>query len=414
MELKKNYKLYFLLLILILGHQIYFITSPSNHGCGADLPINFLYEPKNFNNSFSGRTYPENRENYNGNFVKVDCDIGGVIIHTGDPKNYLLLEGSNSIERPLHHISAIPLRYFSTGILKVLNIPIENTFIQIYLSKGRVFQLQFYLSWYYAHVLQNLMIIFISFYIFNKFVKPNFLNTCVFYILFYLPVLGQEVLSPDMSLWIPLSMLLNFIILSNFQNRSKRKKIFWFVSFTILLYPIFIINFLFIGLLLLKSIYENQMKFVETLKEGVVLLIPYISYRAFLVLSGINFQPTTWAALGKNEECKSYCYGVWMFIEANTKDGIFNALVNRVNVAIDAGHFFSFTVILALAACLMLLNFKRNNNTPNRTEIFLLIISTIIFLIFVGNFLDRYINYLPSVLLINELRRLNNQFQPIT
>ena len=205
MKVKKNYKLYFLLLFIIFAHQFYFIITPSNHGCGSDLPVNFLYEPRNYDNSFSGISYPVNRENYSGNFIKVDCDIGGVIIHTGSPKNYLLLEGSNSIERPLHHLSAIPLRYISTGVLKVLNIPIENTVIQVYLSKGKVFQQQFYLSWYYAHVLQNLLIIFISFHIFNKLVNPSLLKTFAFYILFYIPVLGKDFMSPDMNLWIPVS-----------------------------------------------------------------------------------------------------------------------------------------------------------------------------------------------------------------
>ena len=56
--------------------------------------------------------------------------------------------------------------------------------------------------------------------------------------------------------------------------RIKRKKTFWLVSFTILLYPIFVINYLFIGFLFVKSIFKKQMKFVETLKEGVILLIP--------------------------------------------------------------------------------------------------------------------------------------------
>lgn len=289
-------------------------------------------------------------------------------------------------------------------MLKVLNIPIENTVIQVYLSKGKVFQQQFYLSWYYAHVLQNLLIIFISFYIFNKLVNPSLLKTFVFYILFYLPVLGKEVLSPDMSLWIPLSILLNFVILNNYQNESKRKKIFWLVSFTILLYPIFVINYLFIGLLFLKSIFEKHMKFVETLKEGVILLIPYISYRTFLILSDINYQPATWAYLGKNVECQSYCQGIWMFIEANTKNGILNELINRVS----AGQFFSFTIILFFVIGLMLFNYKKNNVTLNQTQIVLLLIAIVIFLILVGNFLDRYVNYLPSVLLVNELRKLNN------
>ena len=139
-----------------------------------------------------------------------------------------------------------------------------------------------------------------------------------------------------MSLWIPLSILLNFVILNNYQNESKRKKIFWLVSFTILLYPIFVINYLFIGLLFLKSIFEKHMKFVETLKEGVILLIPYISYRTFLILSDINYQPATWAYLGKNVECQSYCQGIWMFIEANTKNGILNELTNRVISGINS------------------------------------------------------------------------------
>ena len=408
METKKNLKFFLILSILIVFHQLYFIATPSRHGCGSDLPIRFLYEPGEYQNSFSGSSYPANRENYSGNFIKVDCDIGGVIIHTGSPKNYLLLEGSNSIERPLHHLTAIPLRYFSTGVLKVLNIPIENTVIQVYLSKGKVFQQQFYLSWYYAHVLQNLLIIFITFYIFNKLVNPSLLKTFIFYILFYLPVLGKEVLSPDMSLWIPLSILLNFIILNNFQNENKRKKTFWLVSFTIFLYPIFVINFLFIGFLFVKSIFKKQMKFVETLKEGVILLIPYISYRSFLILSDINYQPATWAYLGKNVECQSYCQGIWMFIEANTKNGILNELINRVNAGINSGQFFSFIIILFFAAGLMLFNYKKNNVTLNQTEIVLLLIAIVVFLILVGNFLDRYVNYLPSLLLVNELRKLNN------
>mgnify|MGYP001179009415 CR=1 FL=1 len=408
MKVKKNYKLYLVLLLLILVHQFYFIQTPSNHGCGSDLPINFLYEPGKFNNSFSGSTYPQNMESYSGLFIKVDCDIGGVIVHTGSPRNYLLLEGSNSIERPLHHISAIPLRYISTGILRVLNIPIENTIINVYLSKGKVFEQQFYLSWYYAHILQNFIIIFISFFIFNKLVSPSLIKTFIFYLLFYLPVLGKEVVSPDMSLWIPVSILLNFVILENFDNKDKRIKIFWLTSFSILLYPIFVINFLFIGFLLLKSIYDKKLKFSETIKEGVILLVPYISYRIFLFVSGINFQPATWSYLGKNIECQSYCQGVWMFVEANTRNGILTELIKRINSGINSGQFVAFVIILVFSIGLFILNQRRNNNTANQSELILLLIAIVMFLIFVGNFLDRYVNYLPSILLINELRKLDN------
>ena len=56
----------------------------------------------------------------------------------------------------------------------------------------------------------------------------------------------------------------------------------------------------------------------------------------------------------------------------------------------------------------MLFNYRKNNTALNQTEIFLLLIAIVIFLILVGNFLDRYVNYLPSVLLVNELRKLNN------
>ena len=408
METKKNLKFFLILSILIVFHQLYFIATPSRHGCGSDLPIRFLYEPGEYQNSFSGSSYPVNRENYSGNFIKVDCDIGGVIIHTGSPKNYLLLEGSNSIERPLHHLSAIPLRYISTGVLKVLNIPIENTVIQVYLSKGKVFQQQFYLSWYYAHVLQNLLIIFISFHIFNKLVNPSLLKTFAFYILFYIPVLGKDFMSPDMNLWIPVSILLNFIILENFDNKDKRIKIFWLTSFSILLYPIFVINFLFIGFLLLKSIYDKKLKFSETIKEGAILLMPYISYRIFLLVAGINFQPTTWSYLGKNIECQSYCQGVWMFVEANTRNGILTELIKRINSGINSGQFVAFVIILVFSIGLFILNQRRNNNTANQSELILLLIAIVMFLIFVGNFLDRYVNYLPSILLINELRKLDN------
>jgi hypothetical protein len=146
------------------------------------------------------------------------------------------------------------------------------------------------------------------------------------------------------------------------------------------------------------------MKFVETLKEGVILLIPYISYRTFLILSDINYQPATWAYLGKNVECQSYCQGIWMLIEANTKNGILNELINRLN----SGQFFSFTIIVFFVVGLALYNNKKNNTAPNQTEIVLLGIAIVIFLVLVGNFLDRYVNYLPSVLLVNELRKLNN------
>jgi len=93
-----------------------------------------------------------------------------------------------------------------------------------------------------------------------------------------------------------------------------------------------------------------------------------------------------------------------MFIEANTKNGILNELINRVST----GQFFSFIIILFFVIGLMLFNYKKNNVTLNQTEIVLLLIAIVIFLILVGNFLDRYVNYLPSVLLVNELRKLNN------
>ena len=219
-----------------------------------------------------------------------------MIIHTGSPKNYLLLEGSNSIERPLHHLTAIPLRYFSTGVLKVLNIPIENTVIQVYLSKGKVFQQQFYLSWYYAHVLQNLLIIFISFYIFNKLVNPSLLKTFIFYILFYLPVLGREVLSPDMSLWIPLSILLNFVILNNYQNESKRKKIFWLVSL-LFFYTRFLSSIIYSLGFCCKINFKKQINLLK-LSKGVFINSLYF-LGSFLILSDIKItQPgLTWVKM---------------------------------------------------------------------------------------------------------------------
>ena len=97
-----------------------------------------------------------------------------------------------------------------------------------------------------------------------------------------------------------------------------------------------------------------------------------------------------------------------MFIEANTKNGILNELTNRVISGINSGQFFSFTIILFFVVGLMLFNYKKNNVTLNQTEIVLLLIAIVIFLILVGNFLDRYVNYLPSVLLVNELRKLTN------
>jgi len=165
---------------------------------------------------------------------------------------------------------------------------------------------------------------------------------------------------------------------------------------------------LFIGFLLLKSIYNKKLKFSETIKEGVILLVPYISYRIFLFVSGINFQPATWSYLGKNIECQSYCQGVWMFVEANTRNGILTELIKRINSGINSGQFVAFVIILVFSIGLFILNQRRNNNTANQSELILLLIAIVMFLIFVGNFLDRYVNYLPSILLINELRKLDN------
>lgn len=408
MKVKKNYKLYLLLFLLIFSHQYYFIITPSNHGCGSDLPLNFLYQTGEFDNSFSGESYPQNKENYIGNYIKIDCDIGGVIIHTGSPKKYLLLEGSNSIERPLHHISAMPLVYFSNLILRTFNVPIENSIINVYLSNNTVNQQQFYLSWYYAHVLQNLLLVFLSFYIFNLLVKPNYLTTFIFYFLFYLPVLGQEILSPDMSLWIPISILLNFLIINNFQIQTERIKIILILSVTILLYPIFIINYLFTGLLYLNSIFKKNINFSQAIKEGLIVITPYLSYRFLLYSLKINFQPATWAYIDKNVECQSYCQGVWMFIEANTKNGILNELFNRINDAISDGHFISFFVILLCFLVFKIFNERKDEQITENREFYLLLLSIIIFLILVGNFLDRYINYLPTVLFVNELKKLRN------
>ena len=95
-------------------------------------------------------------------------------------------------------------------------------------------------------------------------------------------------------------------------------------------------------------------------------------------------------------------------VEAFRKNGILNELTNRVISGINSGQFFSFTIILFFVAGLMLFNYRKNNTALNQTEIFLLLIAIVIFLILVGNFLDRYVNYLPSVLLVNELRKLNN------
>ena len=264
----KNLKWYIFLFLLVFSHQIFYILTPSTHGCGADLPIEFLYKPAVYNNSFSGKTAITGPDGYSGAYLKVDCDIGGVIIPTGSPTNYILLENSNSIERPLHNLTAIPLRYVSTFGLRAFNIPIENSYVDIYLSRGKVFQLQFYLSWYYAHVLQNLLIIFITFYLFSKYIKLNFLSVLIFYSIFYIPGLGRDVLSQDMNLWIPFAIMLSFITYKEFENEKNRKKIILFTSFSILLYPIFMINFLYIGFLYLNLLLKKNLKLKQIIPKA--------------------------------------------------------------------------------------------------------------------------------------------------
>ena len=403
LSLKKNIRWLALLLFIIFLHQLYYISSPSKHGCGADLPIEFLYVPDTYDNGFSGETAITGPDGYRGHFIKVDCDIGGVIIPTGSPKNYILLENSVSIERPLHNLSAIPLRYVATAVLKSFNIPIENTYINIYLSRGKVFQLQFYLSWYYAHVLQNLLIIIFTFYMYSKYIKINLITTGAFYFLFYIPVLGRELLSPDMSLWIPFSVMLLFVTYKEFNNPKNRKKIILITSFSILFYPIFIINYFYLGLRYLKSLFKKQINFRSSFIEGLFLIAPYFSYRVFLSFQDINFVPGTMKYVNENVACTVYCQGVWMFIDANTQNGVLNELFRRINYFVGQGEFNYFVILFLIFFALNIITKK-----PDFTnlDLFLIIFSSLVFLFFAGNFIDRYINVIPSILIVNSLSNI--------
>ena len=156
--LKNRTRLYFFLFLLIFVHQLFLINSKNQHGCGADLPLSFFVKAESYQNNFSG--FPDSK--YDGSFLKIDCDVVDVVTPTGDPIRYLLLENSNTIERPLHNITAIPFRYLSSFFLQLLDIDIKPTEFYNYSSDGSYSIRTFYLSWFYAHIIQNILLFLLS------------------------------------------------------------------------------------------------------------------------------------------------------------------------------------------------------------------------------------------------------------
>tara|TARA_Y100000590_G_scaffold158565_1_gene181999 strand:+ start:2310 stop:3551 length:1242 start_codon:yes stop_codon:yes gene_type:complete len=387
-------KLYFFLFFVLLAHQLFLINTKSQHGCGADLPLNFFVQAKSFENTFSGY---DNFE-YNGAFLKIDCDVVDVITPTGDPARYLLLENSNTIERPLHNIMAIPFRYISTFFLELLNIDIKPTEFNSYSSSGSFNVRSFYLSWYYAHLFQNILLIFISYYLFSKLFKLNYFLTFLFYLIFYLPNLGKDILSPDMNMWIPVSILLNLYLLKIFNNSTLRKRVLIFTSFTILIYPIFVINYFFYTLIATKKFITKNLSFKTLVIEGLSLVAPYILYRLFLLQRDLQFSPISWQCLNENNSIGDFCYGVWIFVKVNNISDFVNYLSEAFSSAARKGDLNNFALLLIFACILFFYSKKRKNYITN-SDYLILVFCIMIVLILIGVFNERYINYLPTTML---------------
>ena len=79
-----------------------------------------------------------------------------------------------------------------------------------------------------------------------------------------------------MNMWIPISLLLNLYLIKFVNNSDLRRKVLFFTSFTILIYPIFIINYLFYSLIVFKQFLINKLSFKNLILEGLSLITPYL------------------------------------------------------------------------------------------------------------------------------------------
>lgn len=400
--LKTSTRLNILLLLIIFAHQLFLINNKNQHGCGADLPLRFFFEAESYQNNFSGFQ----DSNYDGSFLKIDCDVVNVVTPTGDPVRYLLLENSNSIERPLHNITAIPFRYLSTFFLQLLDIEIKPTEFYNYSSDGSFSLRTFYLSWYYAHIFQNILLIFITFYLFSKLFKINYFLTFVFYIVLYLPNIGKDIFSPDMNMWIPVSLLMNLYFLKVANNSVQRRKVLLATSLTILIYPIFIINFLVYTLIIVKQFWTKNLSFNHMIFEGLSLITPYFLYRLFLIQKGLNFSPISWQCLDETSS-SDYCYGLWLFIKINSFSDFINYLDSSISKAISKGEVRNF-ILLTLFACILFLYKKLKGNLFINGDYYLLFFCVVFVLLLIGSFSERYINYLPATILFCFLQNKEN------
>ena len=391
--LKNRTRLYFFLFLLIFVHQLFLINSKNQHGCGADLPLSFFVKAESYQNNFSG--FPDSK--YDGSFLKIDCDVVDVVTPTGDPIRYLLLENSNTIERPLHNITAIPFRYLSSFFLQLLDIDIKPTEFYNYSSDGSYSIRTFYLSWFYAHIIQNILLIFISYYLFSKIFKVNYFLTLVFYIVLYLPNIGKDIFSPDMNMWIPVSLLLNLYFLKIANNSVLRRRVLLTTSFTILIYPIFIINYLVYALIAVKQFLIKNLSFKNLIFEGLFLITPYFLYRLFLIQRGLNFSPISWQCLNENSS-GNYCYGLWLFIKVNSFGDFINYLDEAISSSIRKGEVRNF-ILFTVFACFLFLYKKLKGNLLINGDYYLLFFCVAFVLLLIGVFNERYINYLPTTIL---------------
>ena len=386
--LKNRTRLYFFLFLLIFVHQLFLINSKNQHGCGADLPLSFFVKAESYQNNFSG--FPDSK--YDGSFLKIDCDVVDVVTPTGDPIRYLLLENSNTIERPLHNITAIPFRYLSSFFLQLLDIDIKPTEFYNYSSDGSYSIMTFYLSWFYAHIIQNILLIFISYYLFSKIFKVNYFLTLVFYIVLYLPNIGKDIFSPDMNMWIPVSLLLNLYFLKIANNSVLRRRVLLTTSFTILIYPIFIINYLVYALIAVKQFLIKNLSFKNLIFEGLFLITLYFLYRLFLIQRGLNFSPISWQCLNENSS-GNYCYGLWLFIKVNSFGDFINYLDEAISSSIRKGEVRNF-ILFTVFACFLFLYKKLKGNLLINGDYYLLFFCVAFVLLLIGVFNE--IHKLPT------------------
>tara|TARA_Y100001970_G_C14149373_1_gene811781 strand:+ start:181 stop:879 length:699 start_codon:yes stop_codon:yes gene_type:complete len=213
-----------------------------------------------------------------------------------------------------------------------------------------------------------------------------------------LPNLGKDILSPDMNMWIPVSILLNLYLLKIFNNSTLRKRVLIFTSFTILIYPIFVINYFFYTLIATKKFITKNLSFKTLVIEGLSLVAPYILYRLFLLQRDLQFSPISWQCLNENNSIGDFCYGVWIFVKVNNISDFVNYLSEAFSSAARKGDLNNFALLLIFACILFFYSKKRKNYITN-SDYLILVFCIIIVLILIGVFNERYINYLPTTML---------------